>query len=85
MADAEVFPPGEHIWDELTARGWTLSDLAARIDRDRQLVVRLVYGTKEVTPEIAGLLGDAFGTSAEMWLGLQESYDRWKEQHDHRQ
>ena len=40
LIPAEVFPPGDFIKDELEARGWTQSDLAAILDRPIGAVTR---------------------------------------------
>ena len=71
---AEVFPPGEFIREELEARGWTQADLAAIIKSSARLVNEIVAGKRSVTPETAHRLGQAFGTSAELWLGLESDY-----------
>ena len=71
---AEVFPPGEFIQDELDARGWTQSDLAEIMGRDPNLVSSLVTGKRSITPETARCLAAAFGTSAELWMNLESSY-----------
>ncbi len=71
---AEVFPPGEFIKDELDARGWTQTDLAEIIARPVQLVNEIISAKRGITPETAKALGDAFGTSAELWLNLESMY-----------
>ncbi len=71
----EPFPPGEFIQDELDARGWTQDDLAEVMHRTRQHVSRLLKGQTAIGPETAHELAQAFGTSAEMWINLQTSYE----------
>lgn len=71
---AEVFPPGEFIREELEARSWPQADLAEIIDSTPRHVSELVSGKRAVTPETARKLAEVFGTSAELWLGLEADY-----------
>jgi HTH-type transcriptional regulator / antitoxin HigA len=72
---AEVFPPGEFIRDELDARGWTQGDLAQIMGRPLQLVNELVSGKKQITPETAMGLAQAFGDDdALYWMNLDNVY-----------
>jgi HTH-type transcriptional regulator/antitoxin HigA len=71
---AEVFPPGEFISDELEARGWTQTDLAEILGRPVRLVNELVAGKKQITPETAQGLAEAFGTDAMLWMNLDSQY-----------
>jgi HTH-type transcriptional regulator/antitoxin HigA len=71
---AEVFPPGEFIREELEARGWTQEDLAKILDRPLSTISAILTGRKAVTPETAIGLAKAFGTSAEVWLNLEATY-----------
>ena len=73
----EPFPPREFIQDELEARGWTYSDLARRSGLSREDATAIAEGEISVTPEIAAALEKAFGISAQTWMNLQASYDRW--------
>ena len=74
---AEVFPAGEFLADELDARGWTQAEFAAILDRPAQFVSEIISGKKEITRESAAQIGAALGTSAEMWLSLQDQYLLW--------
>jgi HTH-type transcriptional regulator/antitoxin HigA len=79
---AEVFPAGEHLADELEARGWTQVEFAEILGRPTQFVSEIIQGKKEITRESAAQIGAALGTSAEFWLNLQDSYFLWKQQQD---
>jgi len=70
----ETFPPGEFIRDEIEARGWTQEVLAAVIGKSLKLVNEVVVGKRAITPETARALGEAFGTSAELWMNLEGAY-----------
>jgi HTH-type transcriptional regulator/antitoxin HigA len=76
---AEVFPPGDFIREELEARGWTQSDLAAILGRPFQIVNQIVNGRKAITPRTARELEAALGPSAEFWMNLETSYRLHKE------
>src|SRR5690554_4184138 len=71
---ARVPSPGQILNTELEARGWTQGDLAAIMNRPVQALSEMIHGKKQVTPETAIELGEAFGTSAEFWLNLESNY-----------
>lgn len=71
---AEAFPPGEHLRDELAERGWTVSAFAELIGQPPQVVEQILEAKTGVTPELAQRLSAALGTSAQLWLNLQETY-----------
>jgi HTH-type transcriptional regulator/antitoxin HigA len=75
---AEAFPPGEYLRDELEARGWTQSQFAYIIGRPLQLVNEIVKGKKRITEQTAMEIGAALGTSAKVWLNLENTYRLWK-------
>lgn len=71
---ARLTLPGRILARELEARGWTQKDLATIMGRPVQAVNEIIKGTKQITPETALALADAFGTSAEFWLNLESNY-----------
>lgn len=75
---AEVFPPGEFIRDELEERSWTQADLAEILGRPVNAVNEIITGKKAITPETAKGLASAFGTTPEVWLNLESTYQLWK-------
>jgi HTH-type transcriptional regulator/antitoxin HigA len=75
---AEAFPPGEYLRDELKARGWTQSQFAAILGRPLQLVNEIIMGRKRITEQTALEIGAALGTSAKVWLNLENTYRLWK-------
>ena len=74
---AEVFPPGDFIREELDARGWTQSDLAAIVGRPVETINRIISGKRGITADTAHVLGEAFGTGPEYWLSLDAAYQLW--------
>jgi HTH-type transcriptional regulator/antitoxin HigA len=71
---AEVFPPGEFLRDELEARNWTQIEFADIIGKDTRLVYEIINGKRAITPETAIILGEAIGTSPELWMNLESQY-----------
>jgi len=71
---AEVFPPGEFIRDEIEARGWSQADLAEILGRPVQAINEMIAAKKAITPETAQRLGEAFGTGAQFWLNVENTY-----------
>lgn len=67
-------PPGHIIRRELVARGWTQKDLAEIMHRPEKTISLIVNGKKKILPKTAIELGEVFGTSAELWLGLETNY-----------
>ncbi len=56
---AELFPPGEHLREELDERGWTQADLADILGRPVKMVNEIVGGKRRITEETAIGLADA--------------------------
>lgn len=71
---AEVFPPGEYLRDELESRNWTQVEFAEIIGKDTRLVHEIVNGKRSITPETAVILGEALGTSPELWMNLESQF-----------
>ena len=67
-------PPGRRLQDELDARGWTQQDLARVIARPPQMISEIINAKKQITPETALELGEAFETSADYWNKLEADY-----------
>jgi HTH-type transcriptional regulator/antitoxin HigA len=70
-----IDPPGVFIKMELEARGWSQRDLAFIMGQTEQQLNPLLSGKRGITPDMARLLGDAFGTSPQFFLNLQAGYD----------
>lgn len=70
---AEVFHPGEHLLDELNARGWTQTEFAEIVGRSVRLVNEIIKGKRGITPETARGFAAALGTSPEFWLNLDSA------------
>lgn len=68
-------PPGEIVREEMEARGWTQTDLAFILGYSEQTINKLLNGKTGLTADMAKALAEAFGTSAELWAGLQKEWE----------
>ncbi len=71
---AETVAPGEFLREEIEARGWTQETFAEVLGKSVRLVNEILMGRRSITPETATVLGQALGTSAELWLNLESTY-----------
>lgn len=68
--------PGRIVRQEcIDALGISVTQAALILGVQRQTLNNLVNGKAGISPEMAIRLSKAFGSSAEMWLGLQMEYD----------
>ena len=74
MIPAEPFHPGEYLKEEIDARRWTFDHLAFLTGIDRKIIVSLIRGQTDITPDVAHALAKAFGQEAQTWMNLQASY-----------
>ncbi len=71
---AEVFSPGDYLREELEARGWTQEEFAEILGRSLKQVNEVLQGKAAITAPFAQVIGAALGTSAEVWLKLENAY-----------
>lgn len=69
--------PGE-LFDEYLG-DVSLTEAARRLGVTRVTLSRIRHGHAAVTADMAVRLGELFGTSAELWLGMQTARDLWVE------
>lgn len=68
--------PGEILREEfLDPLGVTQVAFAQHIGVSLQRVNEIVRGKRGVTPETAWLFSQAFGTTPQFWMNLQDAYD----------
>ncbi|MDR2190533.1 MAG: HigA family addiction module antidote protein [Candidatus Peribacteria bacterium] len=70
-----AYHPGEYILEELRARGWSQAKFAELIGITKAEVNDLVKGRRNITARLAVRISEAFGTSADIWMKLQNIYD----------
>lgn len=70
--------PGEILREDiLPATGLTQAELAETLRVSRRTISEIFHERRPITTDMAHRLARAFGTSAEMWLGLQQDVDLW--------
>jgi len=58
--------------------GMTVTEFAERLGVSRVALSRVVNGRAAVSAELAIRLGQALGTSAEVWMGMQIARELWE-------
>lgn len=67
--------PGEILKDELDEIGLSAAGLARQIEVPPNRVSQIVAGRRAITADTALRLARWFGTSAELWMNLQQTYE----------
>ena len=71
--------PGEIVREEcLSPLDLSVSEAAQRLGVSEESLARLANEEERVTVEMAIRLSKAFGSSPEVWLGLQTAHDIWQ-------
>ncbi|EOC1521828.1 HigA family addiction module antidote protein [Cronobacter turicensis] len=66
------------VQESMEALGLSARALAKALDVAPSTVQRLLVGKSDVSPEMALRLSAVLGSSAHVWLGLQNEYDLWQ-------
>jgi addiction module HigA family antidote len=82
LTSSMLIHPGEMIKDEIMARGITQKELARQMGVSYTVFNEILNGKRPVTTEYAMLLEAALGTDANIWIGLQNSYNMQKMRQD---
>jgi len=56
----------------------TVTEVAGALGVSRKTLSALVNGHYGVSPDMAMRLAKAFGTTAKLWLNMQQNYDLWQ-------
>ncbi len=72
-----VVHPGEILADEIEERGLSVDQLGRILGVPTDQIAQILKGEQRVTADTALRLSQWLGTSAEVWLKLQMSYDLW--------
>ena len=67
--------PGEILKDELDEIGISAAELARQIEVPANRVSQILVGRRAVTADTALRLARWFGTSAELWMNLQQTWE----------
>jgi addiction module HigA family antidote len=74
--------PGRIVRQEcIEALGLTVTQAAKGLGVTRKTLSEIVNGKAGISPEMAIRLSKAFGSSPEVWLGIQMDYDLAKARH----
>jgi addiction module HigA family antidote len=72
--------PGEILWEDfLKEYHLAAPQLAVRLGVSYSTIRNILRGKGRITPNIALRLSKFFGTSAEVWLGMQNEFDLYLE------
>ncbi|MCI8341422.1 MAG: HigA family addiction module antidote protein [Eggerthellaceae bacterium] len=73
--DDYIAPPGQVLVEEfLEPMGISQYRLAKAIGKPQSAISDIVHGRRAITAEMAWLLGEALGTTAQFWLNLETTY-----------
>src|ERR1700722_4249533 len=72
------------ILDELYIKplNLNLQELAENLDISRNSLFKIRTAKASITPSIAIRLAEAFNTTPNLWLNLQQKYDLWVEENE---
>jgi len=70
--------PGQFLREELEERGISQSALAKHIKVQPNVINQICNEKRGVSPEMAKKLAAALGTTAELWINLQGTYELFK-------
>ena len=80
MFPGNLIHPGEYIKDEILSRGITQRQLAEKIGMQPSILNEIINGKRSVNIEFAMLLEAALGIDADIWIRLQNLYNKQKAQ-----
>jgi addiction module HigA family antidote len=69
------FHPGQFLREELEERGISQSSLARHIKVGANVINQICNEKRGISPEMAKKLAVAFGTSPQLWMNLQGTFD----------
>ncbi len=71
-----VYHPGEYLMDELLARSMTVHELSIKANLPIETLANLVNQASSIDALTAEGLARALGTSMQLWINLQATYER---------
>ena len=67
--------PGEILADELRELSLSAAELARLLDVPPNRISQIIAGRRNITADTALRLGRYFGTSPDLWMNLQKTYE----------
>lgn len=74
--DIVAFHPGYYIADIIEDMGISQAEFTARIGITAKALSQLINGQTNISKDLAKKLSVMIGTSAEVWLNLQDTYNQ---------
>src|SRR5690606_25316712 len=75
LTPALAIHPGEHLQDELEARGISQQEFAKQIGYQKTQLNEIIKGKRGINADLALILEAALGIGADYWLNLQKNYE----------
>lgn len=76
--------PGEILEEDyIKPLNLNLQKLADRLGITRNTLFKIRSCKASITPALALSLAEAFDTTPQLWLNLQQAYDLWTEENEH--
>lgn len=75
--------PGELLREDMEALGLSARALAEAITVPHNRIAAILRGERAITADTALRFAAYFGTSAEVWMNLQQAYDLKKTEREH--
>lgn len=75
--------PGEYLRDELEELGISVREFADALGVPHNRIAAILRGQRAITADTAIRLATYFGTSAEVWMSLQKSYELKTAEQEH--
>jgi len=72
LTPQRTFHPGEDLKDELEARGMSQAELAKLLGMEKSQLNEIIRGKRNMSANIALLLEEVLGISAEFWMNAQK-------------
>lgn len=78
MSNIRFVPhPGEYLKDAINELGMSQNEFAIRIGTTGKTISKIISGEQNITFDIASKIAEFFGTSTNVWLNLQNSYNEY--------
>lgn len=73
--------PGVDLAEQLEFVGWTIDELASRVEASSEALLLIISGASPITPQLANALQETFGVPSHFWLTRQARFDSFHTRH----
>jgi addiction module HigA family antidote len=77
MSRYKPIHPSSVLKDELDEMGLSTAEIAKKLDISEYTLNKLLSGQARITFTLASKLSEVFNTSGDLWINMQQDYDRW--------